>query len=97
MKEDSKIWDLLAKRTDHSLNKEEEESLEQMLKEDSSLQRASRLVEDSLVHMDTHQTEEAMNRTWSKIETGMQIDRKPRLKLIIRLCLLLCCPAILHQ
>ena len=65
MKEDSKIWDLLAKRTDHSLNKEEEESLEQMLKEDSSLQRASRLMEDSLVHMDTHQTEEAMNRTWS--------------------------------
>lgn len=86
MKEDSKIWDLLAKRTDHSLNKEEEESLEQMLKESSSLQRASRLMEDSLVHMDTHQTEEAMNRTWSKIETGMQTDRKPRLKLIIRRC-----------
>ena len=34
MKENSSIWDLLAKRTDHSLSKEEVEALEQMLKED---------------------------------------------------------------
>ena len=44
MKENSSIWDLLAKRTDHSLSKEEAEALEQMLKEDTSLQRASQLV-----------------------------------------------------
>ena len=43
MKENSSIWDLLAKRTDHSLSKEEAEALEQMLKEDTSLQRASQL------------------------------------------------------
>ena len=40
MKENSSIWDLLAKRTDHSLSKEEAEALEQMLKEDTSLQRS---------------------------------------------------------
>ena len=51
MKENSSIWDLLAKRTDHSLSKEEAEALEQMLKEDTSLQRASQLVDDSLVNM----------------------------------------------
>ena len=55
MKENSSIWDLLAKRTDHSLSKEEVEALEQMLKEDTSLQRASQLVDDSLVNMDTRQ------------------------------------------
>ena len=58
MKENSSIWDLLAKRTDHSLSKEEAEALEQMLKEDTSLQRASQLVDDSLVNMDTRQVEE---------------------------------------
>ena len=63
MKENSSIWDLLAKRTDHSLSKEEVEALEQMLKEDTSLQRASQLVDDSLVNMDTRQVEEVMNRT----------------------------------
>ena len=73
MKENSSIWDLLAKRTDHSLSKEEAEALEQMLKEDTSLQRASQLVE-------------VMNRTWSKVEFGMKANRKPRLKLIIRRC-----------
>ena len=84
MKENSSIWDLLAKRTDHSLSKEEAEALEQMLKEDTSLQRASQLVDDSLVNMDTRQVEEVMNRTWSKVESGMKANRKPRLKLIIR-------------
>ena len=72
MKENSSIWDLLAKRTDHSLSKEEAEALEQMLKEDTSLQRASQLVDDSLVNMDTRQVEEVMNRTWSKVEFGSQ-------------------------
>ena len=86
MKENSSIWDLLAKRTDHSLSKEEAEALEQMLKEDTSLQRASQLVDDSLVNMDTRQVEEVMNRTWSKVESGMKANRKPRLKLIIRRC-----------
>ena len=86
MKENSSIWDLLAKRTDHSLSKEEAEALEQMLKEDTSLQRASQLVDDSLVNMDTRQVEEVMNRTWSKVEFGMKANRKPRLKLIIRRC-----------
>ena len=86
MKENSSIWDLLAKRTDHSLSKEEVEALEQMLKEDTSLQRASQLVDDSLVNMDTRQVEEVMNRTWSKVESGMKANRKPRLKLIIRRC-----------
>ena len=80
MKENSSIWDLLAKRTDHSLSKEEAEALEQMLKEDTSLQRASQLVDDSLVNMDTRQVEEVMNRTWSKVEFGMKANRKPRLK-----------------
>lgn len=41
MKENSNIWDLLAKRTDHSLSKEEEEALERLLEEDASLRRAS--------------------------------------------------------
>ena len=77
MKENSSIWDLLAKRTDHSLSKEEAEALEQMLKEDTSLQRASQLVDDSLVNMDTRQVEEVMNRTWSKVEFGMKANRKP--------------------
>ena len=77
MKENSSIWDLLAKRTDHSLSKEEAEALEQMLKEDTSLQRASQLVDDSLVNMDTRQVEEVMNRTWSKVESGMKANRKP--------------------
>ena len=95
MKENSSIWDLLAKRTDHSLSKEEAEALEQMLKEDTSLQRASQLVDDSLVNMDTRQVEEVMNRTWSKVESGMKANRKPRLKLIIRRCAVAdqyCCP-----
>ena len=74
MKENSSIWDLLAKRTDHSLSKEEVEALEQMLKEDTSLQRASQLVDDSLVNMDTRQVEEVMNRTWSKVESGMKAN-----------------------
>ena len=73
MKENSSIWDLLAKRTDHSLSKEEVEALEQMLKEDTSLQRASQLVDDSLVNMDTRQVEEVMNRTWSKKAT-IEVD-----------------------
>lgn len=80
MKENSSMWNLLAKRTDHSLSKEEAEALEQMLKEDTSLQRASQLVDDSLVNMDTRQVEEVMNRTWSKVESGMKANRKPRLK-----------------
>ena len=94
MKENSSIWDLLAKRTDHSLSKEEAEALEQMLKEDTSLQRASQLVDDSLVNMDTRQVEEVMNRTWSKVEFGMKANRKPRLKLIPSLCRgsQYCCP-----
>ena len=83
MKENSSIWDLLAKRTDHSLSKEEAEALEQMLKEDTSLQRASQLVDDSLVNMDTRQVEEVMNRTWSKVEFGMKANSKPRLSVVV--------------
>ena len=68
MKENSNIWDLLAKRTDHSLSKEEEEALERLLEEDASLHRASRLVDESQVKMDTHLLEETMNRTWDKVD-----------------------------
>jgi ferric-dicitrate binding protein FerR (iron transport regulator) len=86
MKEDSSIWSLLAKRTDHSLSKEEEEALEQMLREEASLQRVSRLVDDLQVNMDIKQAEKVMNRTWRRIESGMKADRKLRLKLIARRC-----------
>ena len=78
MKENSSIWDLLAKRTDHSLSKEEAEALEQMLKEDTSLQRASQLVDDSLVNMDTRQVEEVMKqgriRYESKQKATIEVD-----------------------
>ena len=44
MKETSSIWDLLAKRTDHSLSKEEAEALEQMRFDPRSIsQFASRI------------------------------------------------------
>ncbi|MDC2613760.1 MULTISPECIES: FecR family protein [Bacteroides] len=84
MKENSNIWDLLAKRTDHSLSKEEEEALERLLEEDASLHRASRLVDESQVKMDTHLLEETMNRTWDKVETGMKTEKKHRSMLLIR-------------
>lgn len=84
MKENSNIWDLLAKRTDHSLSKEEEEALERMLEEDASLHRASRLVDESQVKMDTHLLEETMNRTWDKVEAGMKTEKKHRSMLLIR-------------
>lgn len=84
MKENSNIWDLLAKRTDHSLSKEEEEALERLLEEDASLRRASRLVDESRVKMDTHLLEETMNRTWYKVEAGMKTEKKHRSMLLIR-------------
>lgn len=84
MKKDSNIWNLLAKRTDHSLSKEEKEALERLLEEDSLLRRASRLVEESQVKMDTHLLEESMHRTWSKVEAGMKTEKKHRSMLLIR-------------
>lgn len=84
MKENSNIWDLLAKRTDHSLSKEEEEALERLLEEDASLRRASRLVDESQVKMNTHLLEETMNRTWDKVEVGMRTEKKHRSMLLIR-------------
>lgn len=82
----NKIWDLLAKRTDHSLSREEEEQLQQLLQEDSSLQRASHLVDASRVDLDSHLVEEAMNSTWNKIETGMNKGKNRRLTLTFRRC-----------
>lgn len=87
MKEkNNKIWDLLAKRTDHSLSREEEEQLQQLLQEDSSLQRASHLVDASRVDLDSHLVEEAMSSTWNKIETGMKKGKNRRLTLTFRRC-----------
>lgn len=82
----NKIWDLLAKRTDHSLSREEEEQLQQLLKEDSSLQRASHLVDTSRVDLDSYLVEEAMSSTWNKIETGMKKGKNRRLTLTFRRC-----------
>lgn len=82
----NKIWDLLAKRTDHSLSREEEEQLQQLLQEDSSLQRASHLVDASRVDLDSHLVEEAMGSTWNKIETGMKKGKNRRLTLTFRRC-----------
>ncbi len=78
MKENSNIWDLLAKRTAHTLSKEEEETLERLLEEETSLHRASRLVDNSQVSMDAHLLEETKNRTWGKIEAGMKSEKKHR-------------------
>lgn len=82
----NKIWDLLAKRTNHSLSREEEEQLQQLLQEDSSLQRASHLVDASRVDLDSHLVEEAMGSTWNKIETGMKKGKNRRLTLTFRRC-----------
>lgn len=82
----NKLWDLLAKRTDHSLSREEEEQLQQLLQEDSSLQRASHLVDASRVDLDSHLVEEAMGSTWNKIETGMKKGKNRRLTLTFRRC-----------
>lgn len=82
----NKIWDLLAKRTNHSLSREEEEQLQQLLKEDSSLQRASHLVDTSRVDLDGHLVEEAMSTTWNKIKTGMKKGKNRRLTLTFRRC-----------
>lgn len=95
MKEDSNIWDLLAKRTNHSLSKEEEVRLERLLEENASLSRASRLVDESQVRMDDRLFGEAMNRTWSKIDSGMKADRKLRLRLIVRRYAVAACIATL--
>lgn len=95
MKENSNIWDLLAKRTDHSLSKEEEEALERLLEEDASLRRASRLVDESQVKMDTHLLEETMNRTWYKVEAGMKTEKKHRSMLLIRRYAVAACIATL--
>lgn len=95
MKEkDSNLWDLLAKRTDHSLSREEEEELRQLLQEDASLRRASQLVDESRVELDNSLVEETMNRTWSKIEIGMKKEKSHRLALIIRRCLIAACIAV---
>lgn len=96
MKEkNSNLWDLLAKRTDHSLSRGEEEELRQLLQEDTSLRRASQLVDESRVELDHSLVEENMNRTWSKIETGMKKEKNRRLTLIIRRCSIAACIAVL--
>lgn len=95
MKENSSIWDLLAKRTDHSLSKDEEETLEQLLEEDVPLHRAFRLVDESQVEMDTCLLEETMNRTWDKVEVGMKTEKKHRSMLVIRRYAVAACIATL--
>lgn len=82
----NKLWDLLTKRTEHSLSQEEEEQLQQLLQEDSSLQRASHLVDASRVDLDSYLVEEAMSSTWNKIETGMKKGKNRRLTLTFRRC-----------
>lgn len=95
MKENSNIWDLLAKRTDHSLSKEEEEVLERLLEEDASLHRASRLMDESQVKVDIHLLEETMSRTWDKVEAGMKTEKKHRSMFIIRRYAVAACIATL--
>jgi len=95
MKENSSIWDLLAKGTDHSLGKEEKETLERLLEEDMPLQRASKLVDESQVKVDTHLLEETMNRTWNKVEAGMKTEKRHRSMRVIRRYAVAACIATL--
>lgn len=74
-KKNSNLWGLLAGRADHSLDSAKEQELEKLLEESPSLQRASGLVENISVSL---QTAEARNRVWKKIDAGITKEKRHR-------------------